>query len=133
MSLRGVRQLKELLIRYSDYDGSSKGIRQWMQENLVTFAKANPLLSIVTEIKRGPNNHPFVRGNYQNTNSKTICVKNLDQEDITDHVYLLRNQIGRRMNSDGYKKPVVSRHPSIQGEWHERMDLIDLELKITSK
>jgi hypothetical protein len=27
MSVRGVRQLKELLIRYSDYDGSSTGIR----------------------------------------------------------------------------------------------------------
>ena len=30
MSLRGVRQLKELIIRYSDIDGSSKGIRDWV-------------------------------------------------------------------------------------------------------
>ena len=30
MSLRGVRQLKELLIRYSDIDGSSRGIRDWV-------------------------------------------------------------------------------------------------------
>jgi hypothetical protein len=35
MSLRGVRQLKELLIRYSDYDGSSKGIRDWIRLNAV--------------------------------------------------------------------------------------------------
>ena len=31
MSLKGVRQLKELLIRYSDYDGSSKGAREWIR------------------------------------------------------------------------------------------------------
>ena len=34
------------------------------------------------------------------------------------------------MSSTGYKKPVVSKSPSIQGEWHERMDLIDLEMKV---
>lgn len=27
MSLRGVRQLKELVVRYSDVDGSSRGVR----------------------------------------------------------------------------------------------------------
>ena len=30
--LRGVRQLKELVIRYSDIDGSSNGIRDWMKK-----------------------------------------------------------------------------------------------------
>ena len=32
--LRGVRQLRELVIRYSDYDGSSKGIREWVRKKL---------------------------------------------------------------------------------------------------
>jgi hypothetical protein len=37
------------------------------------------------------------------------------------------------MNTTGYKKPVLSKRPSIQGEWNERMDLIELKLEIESK
>jgi hypothetical protein len=42
MSLKGVRQLKELVIRYSDYDGSSKGVREWIKRSLVDVARENP-------------------------------------------------------------------------------------------
>eukprot|EP01039_Chlorochromonas_danica_P004272 gene4272-4692_t len=131
MSLKGVRQLKELVIRYSDRDGSSRGIIAWMKENLVKFAENNPTLLIKTEIKR--NHHPIVRGNYLNGNSKTICVKNLPVEDVNEQVFHLRNQIGRRMNATGYKKQVVSENPTIQGEWHERMDVIGLNVEIINK
>ena len=31
------------------------------------------------------------------------------------------------MNTTGYKYPVISTRKSIQGEWNERMDLIDLK------
>ena len=34
------------------------------------------------------------------------------------------------MSSTGYKKPVISTSPSIQGEWHERMDVIDVPINI---
>jgi large subunit ribosomal protein L43 len=95
MSLNGVRQLKELLIRYSDRDGSSRGLISWMNQNLVKFAESNPTLQITTEIKR--NKHPIVRGMYINGNSKTICIKNLDPEIVFEHVLHLRNQIGRKV------------------------------------
>mmetsp|Transcript_28343 Transcript_28343/g.47653 ORF Transcript_28343/g.47653 Transcript_28343/m.47653 type:complete len:132 (-) Transcript_28343:317-712(-) len=131
MSLKGVRQMKELVIRYSDYDGSSKGIREWIRLNLVEFAQKNPDLAVKTELKRCA--HPFVRGNFVNGNTKTICVKNLDTERISSYVFDLRNQIGRKTSSTGYKKPVVTKQTSVQGEWHERMDLIGLELKVTRK
>lgn len=38
-----------------------------------------------------------------------------------------------QMNATGYKKPVLSRKPSLQGEWHERMDLIDLQFVVNQK
>mmetsp|Transcript_15697 Transcript_15697/g.15834 ORF Transcript_15697/g.15834 Transcript_15697/m.15834 type:complete len:135 (+) Transcript_15697:54-458(+) len=128
MSVKGIRQLKQLMIRYSDYDGSSKGIREWMQTRLVDFATQNPSLMIRTEVKRAV--HPFLRGIYVNDNKKTICVKNLEVEDIHNYVFDLRNQAGYKVTKDRYKKPVISDHPSIQGEWHERMDLIDLDMEI---
>jgi large subunit ribosomal protein L43 len=95
MALNGVRQMKELVIRYSDYDGSSKGIREWLRTTVVNFAKHNPELVIKTELKR--NVHPYVRGVYMNGNSKTICIKNLDTEKISGYVADLRNQIGRKV------------------------------------
>ena len=98
MSLQGVKQLKELLIRYSDYDGSSKGIRGWMRLSLVTFALKNPEFIIKTQLKR--NVHPFVRGYYLNGNDKTICIKNQSPELIEGYINDLRNQIGRKVTKN---------------------------------
>jgi large subunit ribosomal protein L43 len=95
MSLKGVRQLKELVIRYSDYDGSSRGIREWMQTNLVKFAENNPNLVVKALKKRAK--HPCLTGVYLNGNSKTIGIKNLSTEEIQSHVLHLRNQIGRKV------------------------------------
>lgn len=36
-------------------------------------------------------------------------------------------------STTGYKRPVVSKCKSVQGEWHERMDLVSLDLKVTMK
>ena len=128
MSLRGVRQCKKLLIRYSDLDGSSRGVREWMKSHLVDFAALNPAMSVQTELKRAV--HPFVRGYYENGNSKTIGIKNLDSDEINDYVFDLRNQIGRKTSGsgNGYSKPVLSTTPSVQGEWNEEIDLTALEL-----
>ena len=95
MSLHGVRQLKELVVRYSDLDGSSKGVRDWMRTNLVAMATDNPQLEIKTELKRAV--HPYLRGMYVNGNTKTICIKNLPVEEIETYAKFLRNQIGRKV------------------------------------
>lgn len=95
MSLRGVRQLKELVIRYSDLDGSSRGVRSWMQQNLVKFAAANPTMIISTDKKRSK--HPCITGRYANGNTKVIGIKNLDEEGVERQILHLRNQIGRRV------------------------------------
>ena len=96
MSIRGVKNLKELVIRYSDRDGSSKGIRSWMSAHLLNFANANQEVQIKTELVR--NKHPFIRGNYHNTNSKTICIKNLEVPEVNTKILFLRNQLGRRVS-----------------------------------
>ena len=105
MSIRGVRQLKELVIRYSDYDGSSRGIREWLRLNVVPFASKNPSLVITTEIKRAK--HPYIKGLYANNNSKIICIKNEDVESIDDYILFLRNQVGKKVNQINDRKFIV--------------------------
>lgn len=95
MSLRGVRQLKNLAIRYSDRDGSSRGIRGWMQKNLVQFAASNPELTITADNRR--NKHPCITGTYANGNVKVIGIKNLDEEGVQEQINHLRNQLGRKV------------------------------------
>ena len=74
------------------------------------------------EIKRCA--HPILRGKYVNGNDKQICVKNMEPERILQYVMDLRNQVGMKVLPR--KKPVLTKVPSVQGEWHERMDLINL-------
>mmetsp|Transcript_32005 Transcript_32005/g.69771 ORF Transcript_32005/g.69771 Transcript_32005/m.69771 type:complete len:132 (-) Transcript_32005:29-424(-) len=129
MSIRGVRQLKSLLVRYSDYDGSSRGVRDWIRQDLIKLAQQNPELSIKAEVKRCA--HPYLRGYYVNGNDKTISVRNCNPEDITDYFFDLRNQVGKKVLPR--KNTVTSKNPSIQGIWHERMDLVSLDMKVEHK
>jgi hypothetical protein len=62
MSFKSIRQLKEFVFRYSDLDGSSRGIREFIRQNVVDFAKNNPETIVSTQIKRAK--HPFVRALY---------------------------------------------------------------------
>ena len=71
--------------------------REWMQKNLINFSKENPQLKVVaTPIN---NRHPIIVGEYSTTDvrshdgienglSRQICVKNMSQRDIWEHVVL---------------------------------------------
>ena len=61
MARRGVWELRQLLLRYSLDGGSSRGVREYVENDLISFAKKNPQISIQTELKSG---HPAVFANY---------------------------------------------------------------------
>ena len=104
-------------------------MRQWVTSNIRDFAAQNPTMQVETELKRAQ--HPFIRAYYANGNDKTIGIKNLEMEEIDDYIYDLRSQIGRKMNSSGYHQTVLTETPSVQGQWHEEMDLGSVELEIS--
>ena len=124
MSVRGVAQLRQLLIRYSDIDGSSAGVRQFLSSNLRSFAESYPNLTIKTEIKR--NSHPIVQGEYITGNDRVICVKNQSPESIVEVIHSIRTTSGRPVKR--LKKPVITETPTIQGFWNP-----DMEYKVQIK
>jgi hypothetical protein len=128
----------------------------WIREDLVRFASANPELNVRTELKRAA--HPLVRGQYLMGNSKTISLRNMAREDVEDFIMDLRNQIGKKvlawktliyvlfvilmcsltdpvfvLQVLARSRPVERAVVSVQGEWHERMPVLAIPLVVEHK
>jgi large subunit ribosomal protein L43 len=114
--------------------------RAFMELHLPAFKEKNPQLEVVDELIRGQ--HPHLKGFYRKTpslcaftakcfckvqgriyfakctgnkNQRTICVKNMDPEEILLHATRLRNALGRKVVK--LKTRHVTKHPSVQGTW----------------
>ncbi|CAN1166836.1 54S ribosomal protein L51, mitochondrial [Linum perenne] len=113
MALRGVWQLKKLIVSYSDWGGSSRGIRAFMESHLPTFKAENPHLKVETELIRGQ--HPHLKAFYKNNNERVVCVRNMTPDEVLLHATRLRNALGRKVVK--LKTRHVTKHPSVQGTW----------------
>ncbi|GAQ84270.1 hypothetical protein KFL_001820240 [Klebsormidium nitens] len=115
MALRGVWQLKRLVISFCDFSGSSKGARDFaLKGQLEEFIKANPQIRILTHINRGQ--HPYLKGTYANLSEHSVGVKNQDSKAILEAALTLRNATGRKTTLP-LRNRQVTRTPSIQGTW----------------
>ncbi|KAJ8562583.1 hypothetical protein K7X08_031035 [Anisodus acutangulus] len=119
MALRGVWQLKKLVVSYCNWGGSSRGIRAFMESELPAFKQKNPQLEVVTELNRGQ--HPFLKGLYKNKNERVVCVKNLSQDEVLEAATKLRNSLGRKVVK--LKTRHVTKQPSVQGTWSTALEL----------
>ena len=128
MSLRGEHALLQLVARFCDRGGSSRGMRQFLSSRFFALAERNPQISF--RAHRMPFRHPVLRAYYRNGVEHVVNVENKTAEQIEGAVHALRTQHGRRVAF--YPKPVVRRRAqsSVQGRWTETFSLEGVDMSV---
>eukprot|EP00171_Calliarthron_tuberculosum_P017577 IDg17577t1 len=120
MARRGVWELRELFIKYSLDGGSSRGVREFIEEGLIGFAKKNPQINIATKLEPG---HPNVHAKYITGYEKNLALKNLTKDDVEARVQYLRNSLGCKTPPHNRLWKVERDFVSVQGFWRNTPEL----------
>ncbi|OJD28477.1 hypothetical protein ACJ73_00108 [Blastomyces percursus] len=108
-----ILQCKRLDFHYCDWAGSSRGMNAFLKYTLPSFAAANPQIEI--RVSPRPKKHPVIKGHYINGREKSVCVRNLEKEQILAKALLLKEASGEKLKR--VRKPVSSLNESVRGIW----------------
>lgn len=111
---RYVCQLKRVSIIFSKNAQSSVGIRDFIEEGVVDYAKKNP--GTVVYVSPQPRRIPKIVAEYLNGNVREEIVTNKTSAEILELLTKLSNQSG--LDVIRIRKPFHTDSPSIQGQWH---------------
>lgn len=85
----------------------------FIKNSLPSFARANPQIEITVSPR--PRKHPVVRGHYINGKERSVCVRNLEKEQILEKTEFLRDASGEKNKRTN--KKVMSLNESVRGIW----------------
>ncbi|KAF9581794.1 39S ribosomal protein L43, mitochondrial [Lunasporangiospora selenospora] len=113
-----VPQCRRIVFHYCERSGSSRGMIEYLKNDLFKFAKEHPHVEVIVNPR--PSKHPVIRGLYLNGKDKVVCVRNMQPTGIAEKVSLLKNSAGNKMKH--YKKPVISTTESVRGICESRIN-----------
>lgn len=111
---RYVCQLKRISLIFSKNAQSSLGVRNFIEEGVVDFAKKNP--GTVVYISPEPCRIPRIVAEYLNGTVKEEAITSKTSQQISELVTKLTDQSG--LDIIRIRKPYHTDSPSIQGQWH---------------
>lgn len=111
---RYVCQLQRVTLKFCKTYGASLGIRQFLENDLVDYAKENP--GVVVYVKPRRHRTPVIKAEYLNGETHWISVANYSREDIVQWMHLLKTQY-HNGSSLRLLKLWHTEFPSIQGPW----------------
>ncbi|XP_060951460.1 39S ribosomal protein L43, mitochondrial [Limanda limanda] len=111
---RYVPQLKRISIVFSRKAQSSLGVRDFIEEGVVDYAKNNP--GTVVYVSPQTIRIPKVVAEYLNGNVREEFVTSKTSPQISELLTKLANQSGLEIMR--LRKPFHTDNPSIQGQWH---------------
>ncbi|CAJ1080109.1 S ribosomal protein L43%2C mitochondrial [Xyrichtys novacula] len=111
---RYVCQLKRISIIFSKKGQGSLGIRDFIEEGVVDYAKKNP--TTVVYVSPQPCRIPKIVAEYMNGTVREEIVTNKTSPQISELLAKMTNQSG--LDIIRIRKPFHTDSPSIQGQWH---------------
>jgi len=111
---RYIPQLARITIKFCKSSGSSNGVRQFIQQDVVQLAKKNP--SFVVYLKPRRFRSPVLVAEYLNGERHWQSLNNMDVDEVGGWIDYYRTHSGAEFMAQ--KKMTYSDHPSIQGMWH---------------
>ncbi|KAF3704178.1 39S ribosomal protein L43, mitochondrial [Channa argus] len=111
---RYVCQLKRITIIFSKNAQSSLGVRDFIEDGVVDYAKKNP--GTVVYVSPQSCRIPKIVAEYLNGNVREETVTCKTAQQISELVSKLTNQSG--LDIIRIRKPFHTDNPSIQGQWH---------------
>ncbi|XP_028989552.1 39S ribosomal protein L43, mitochondrial [Betta splendens] len=111
---RYVSQLKRISIIFSKNNQSSLGVREFIEEGVVDYAKKNP--GTVVYVSPQSSRVPKIVAEYLNGNVREEIITSKTAPQISELLSKLTNQSG--LDIIRIRKPIHTDNPSIQGQWH---------------
>lgn len=102
----------KIVLRYCNWGGSSRGMREFLRTSLKTIAEQNPKVEFVVRQQPG---HPIVQGVYAGGLSKPVCVRNYNPSKILEKIQVVQNASGHKLQK--YNRAVESTNESVRGIW----------------
>ncbi|XP_053594172.1 39S ribosomal protein L43, mitochondrial [Microplitis demolitor] len=111
---RYVGQLQRVTLKFCKSHPTSKGMRDFLENHLIDYAKENP--GVVVYVKPRRHRTPVIVAEYLNGEKHWVAVKNFEYLHIQKWLELMRTQAqdGSKMR---LRKMWHTEFPSIQGPW----------------
>lgn len=110
---RYVCQLQRITFKFCKSHGSSRGVRDYIEKNLLLFTRSNPGIMVYLKPRRFRT--PCLVGEYLNGNMVDLPAANQSVDEISQWVEHLRCRSGHHIIR--LLKTWHTDHPSIQGMW----------------
>jgi len=110
---RFIPQLMRLTIKFCKERPSSSGVREYIEQDVVNFAKNNPSCALYLKPRR--NRVPVIVAEYLNGEKHRQVIDKYSCDEIREWMDVFKNASGKEYQVQ--LKYEYSDHPSIQGAW----------------
>ncbi|KAG7157672.1 39S ribosomal protein L43, mitochondrial-like [Homarus americanus] len=110
---RYVQQLQRITFKFCKTHGGSRGMRDFIEKDLIEFARMNP--GVVVYLKPRRHRSSCLKAEYLNGGEEYISAHKQSSEEIKKWVEYLRTQSGYSV--ERLRKYQHTDRPSIQGPW----------------
>ncbi|CAA9997060.1 unnamed protein product [Nesidiocoris tenuis] len=106
-------QLQRVVIKFCKTHGCSRGVREFVESNLIDFSRQNPGVAVYVKPRR--HRAPTITAEYCNGERGYMHVSNMSRDEVYKWLSHQTTQSGREFCR--YRKFWRTETPSIQGVW----------------